>query len=156
MDGKVFTDHIWFEDFSVDEVFQFGAWEMRKEDMVDFACIYDPEPFHVDEVQAVELGWGGLIASGLQLASIWRRLSKDAFPNTRTVISPGWDDLRWLVPVIVGDVLASKSRVAETRLLASRPGEGLIKMSNEVFRVNGEVVMKMTTNWFVLSQYKEI
>jgi acyl dehydratase len=145
----IYPGHVWFEDFNVGDRFTFGAWRMDKQQMLDFATLYDPEPFHVDEQKAIELGWGGLIASGPHIASVWRRLSKDAFPNAETVISPGWDQIRWLNPVFAGDVLTSHSEVAEMRRLGSRPGEGLIKMANDVVRQNGDVVMHNVTNWFV-------
>jgi len=149
MTEGIYRDHHWFEDFAVGQVFTFGAWEMDRAEMLAFAERYDPEPFHVDEAAAEVLGWGGLIASGPLLAAIWRRLSKDAFPDTETVISPGWDEVRWLKPVFAGDVLRSRSEVVETRQLRSRPGEGLIRMSNDVLTQRDEVVMHSITNWFV-------
>ncbi len=145
----LFPDIRWFEDFVVGQQFVFGAWEMTEEAMREFARVYDPEPFHLDDEAARELGWGGLIASGLQLVSIWRRLSKDAFPHCATVISPGWDDIRWLLPVRAGDVLVSQTEVTATRELNSRPGEGLVQLRNMLVRQDGQAVTRLTSNWFV-------
>jgi acyl dehydratase len=139
----------WFEDFTEGQRYVFGAWEMTVESMLDFARVYDPEPFHLDDAQARELGWGGLIASGLQVLAIWRRLSKEGFPNCATVISPGWDDIRWLQPVRAGDVLASHTEITETRRLDSRPCEGLVRLRNALVRQDGEPVARLTSNWFV-------
>ena len=145
----------WFEDFAAGQAYVFGAWEMTVESMLDFARVYDPEPFHLDDAKARELGWGGLIASGLQVLAIWRRLSKEGFPNCATVISPGWDDIRWLQPVRVGDVLASHTEIIETRRLDSRPGEGLVRLRNQLVRQDGEPVARLTSNWFVRCQPAE-
>ena len=101
--ARTYPEVRWFEDFAAGQTYVFGAWEMTVESMLDFARVYDPEPFHLDDAKARELGWGGLIASGLQVLAIWRRLSKEGFPNCATVISPGWDDIRWLQPVRAGD-----------------------------------------------------
>lgn len=150
----VFHEIRWFEDFAVGQRFVFGAWLMTSESMIEFARVYDPEPFHLDEAQARKLGWDGLIASGLQIASIWRRLSKDAFPNAETVISPGWDDICWLQPVRAGDVLASHTEIIETRTLASRPSEGLVKLSNKLVRQDGTPVARLISNWFVRCRTK--
>lgn len=144
-----FPEIRWFDDFEVDQKFVFGAWTMTEESMLEFARVYDPEPFHLDADAARALGWEGLIASGLQLVSIWRRLSKDAFPRCETVISPGWDDIRWLQPVCVGDVLCSQTEVTATRTLNSRPGEGLVKLHNSLVRHDGDPVAQFTANWFV-------
>lgn len=145
----VFPDKLWFEDFRVGELFEYGDWEMRREQMITFATLYDPEPFHLDEAAAVAQGWGGLIASGPQVAAIWRRLSKEAFPNAHTVISPGWDSIRWLKPVFVGDRLFARTEIAEMRALGSRPGEGMIKLQNEMRRQGDELVATLNSTWFI-------
>lgn len=145
----VFPEIRWFEDFAVGQTYVFGAWVMTAESMLEFARVYDPEPFHLDEEAARQLGWDGLIASGLQIASIWRRLSKDAFPNSETVISPGWDDIRWMLPAYVGDVLTSHTEISEVRTLSSRPEEGLVKLRNTLVRQDGKPVATLTSNWFV-------
>lgn len=144
-----YPEKVWFEDFTEGERFAFGAYPLRGEEIVDFARKFDPEPFHLDEAKAVALGWGGLIASGLHMSSILRRLSKDAFPNVQTVISPGWDEVRWLAPGRAGDTLSAISAVIGARPLNSRPGEGALKMQNEISNQDGVLLMTAITNWFV-------
>lgn len=139
----------WFEDFALGQNFVFGAWEMTREDMLGFARVFDPEPFHLDDAAAAALGWGGLIASGLHVVSIFRRLTKDAFPNAETVISPGWDGVRWPNPTRIGDVLRCHSEIVEHRLLSSRPGEGLIKMHCQLKQQDDRLLADLTVNWFV-------
>ncbi len=145
----VYPEKVWFEDFTVGQQFEYGDWEMRRDEMIAFATLYDPEPFHLDEAAAIARGWGGLIASGPQVAAIWRRLSKEAFPNTHTVISPGWDNIRWLKPVFVGDRLSARTEITEARELGSRPGEGMLKLQNQIRRQAGEVVATLNSTWFV-------
>lgn len=144
-----FLDKVYFEDFAEGDEFVFGAYEMNTSEMISFAEAYDPEPFHIDEAAAVAAGWGELIASGPLLGAIWRRLSKDAFPASETVISPGWDEIKWTNPVFAGDVLTSHSRILSMRRLDSRPGEGLIRFANEMRRQNGDTVMTLVSNWFI-------
>ena len=144
-----YPDIVWFEDFSTGQYFEYGFWEMLQDEMIAFATLYDPEPFHLDETAAIEQGWGGLIASGPQVASIWRRLSKEAFPNAQSVISPGWDSIRWLKPVFAGDLLSAKTEISEARVLDSRPGEGLVKLQNDIRRQGDEVVATLNSAWFV-------
>ena len=145
----IYSEHHWFEDFQVGDAFAFGRWVMTREDMLAYASKYDPEPFHIDEEAAKRLGWGGLIASGPQVASICRRLQKDGFPNAEVVISPGWDSMSWYQPVYAGDVLTCRAEVLATRPLDSRPGEGLVKLQNDIVRQDGTTVARIVTNWFV-------
>lgn len=149
MTDGVFPERQYLEDFKVGDRFSYGAWEMTKDQMIAYAEIYDPEPFHLDEQAAIDLGWDGLIASGPQIVGLFRRLSKDAFPKSETVISPGWDEIRWLLPVFAGDVLTCHSEIVESRLLQSRPGEGLMKFFTEMKRQNGDVVSTVLANWFI-------
>ncbi len=139
----------WFEDFQVGEQFTYGHWLMTREQMIAFAELYDPEPFHLDESLAHQQGWGGLIASGMQIGAIWRRLSKEAFPNAATVISPGWDQIRWLKPVYADDLLSVHTEITEARPLDSRPGEGLVKLQNSLLRADDEEVARLSSTWFV-------
>ncbi len=145
----IYPEYRYFEDFVVGERFRYGAWEMREEDMLAYARMYDPEPFHTDPDAAKTLGWAGLVASGPQLVGIFRRLSKDAFPNSETVISPGWDSVRWFRPVHPGDVLTCLSEILECRPLSSRPGEGLMKFHTDMMRGGEEKVSSVVANWFV-------
>jgi acyl dehydratase len=147
--NNTYPEQIWFEDFSVGQRFDYGAWLMTESEMIDFATLYDPEPFHLDEKAAIEQGWGGLIASGPQVASIWRRLSKEAFPNAQSVISPGWENIRWLKPVVAGDCLYARTEIGEMRPLSSRPGEGMIKLQNSLYRKEDDVVATLSSTWFV-------
>lgn len=151
-DGNTYPELVWFEDFAVGQRFNYGAWHMAKSEMIDFAALYDPEPFHLDEAAAIAQGWGGLIASGPQVASIWRRLSKEAFPNAQSVISPGWENIRWMKPVFAGDSLYARTEIAEMRHLESRPGEGMIKLQNSLYRQEEDVVSTLSSTWFVRCQ----
>ena len=144
-----FPGQVWFEDFAVGQRFHYGSWRMERQEMLDFATLYDPEPFHLDEAAAIELGWDGLIASGPQVASIWRRLSKEAFPNAQSVISPGWDKIRWLQPVFAGDSLQAETEIGEARRLSSRPGEGMLVLDNRLLRDGTEPVATLSSTWFV-------
>ncbi len=143
------TDFQWFEDFEVGQIFEYGQWLMKKDDMLAYARMYDPEPFHVDEEEAIKLGWGGLIASGPQVVSICRRLQKDGFPNAKVVISPGWDEIKWFKPVYADDTLSCQTEVLAAKELNSRPGEGALKLMNKLANQKGEVVAQMISNWFI-------
>lgn len=146
---KIHNNHSWYEDFNLDDQFEFGHWVMTREDMLDFANKYDPEPFHTDDDEAIRLGWNGIIASGLQITCICRQMQNSGFPKLEVVISPGWDNIRWFKPVYTDDILTCKATVIEAKPLGSRPGEGLIKMDNQLYFENGDKVAQMITNWFL-------
>jgi len=43
---------LFFEDFPVGEVVDYGSYEVTAEEIVRFAREFDPQPFHVDEKAA--------------------------------------------------------------------------------------------------------
>lgn len=144
-----FKDHVYFEDFAMGDYFAYGAYEMRRDEMLAFAEQFDPEPFHLDADAAKAMGWPDLIASGPHVCAVWRRLSKDAFAATKAFVSPGWGEVRWLMPVPVGYVLSVRSEVTAARALKSRPNLGFIQFSNEMRNQYDEVTTTLVTNWFV-------
>jgi acyl dehydratase len=38
-----------FEDFTVGRQMEFGAYRVKREDILRFAAEFDPQPFHLDE-----------------------------------------------------------------------------------------------------------
>jgi acyl dehydratase len=139
----------YFEDFRPGDSFAYGDEPVTRESIMEFARAYDPEPFHLDEARARESIFGGLIASGLHVAALWRRMNVAAFPDIANEGSPGWDEVRWLAPVRPGDRLTVNSRVLETRLLKSRPGIGLVRFFHSITDQEGAARMSITANLFV-------
>ena len=91
-------DKAYFEDFEVGETFEYGAEAVSREEIIDFGTQYDPEPYHVDEEKAKDSIFGGLIASGLHVASLWRRMYQKQFAHIPSEGSPGRDEIRWKAP----------------------------------------------------------
>ncbi|HJM94294.1 MAG TPA: MaoC/PaaZ C-terminal domain-containing protein [Alphaproteobacteria bacterium] len=150
-----FMDLVHFEDFVMGERYVYGAYEMKLAEMIAFAEQFDPEPFHLDADAAKNLGWPDLIASGPQVCAAWRRMSKDAFIAADAFVSPGWDNIRWLKPVVVGHILSVQSEVAVLRPLKSRPNLGYVEFNNEIRNQHGELTTTLTTKWMVYRRNTE-
>lgn len=137
---------IYFEDIKVGAKTISQSRSVTKEEIIDFATKYDPQPFHIDEEAARKSIYGGLIASGWHTAAIMMRLLVDNMGNQRAGLgSPGLDDLRWLLPVRPGDELRFESVVIETRRSQSRPGMGVIRSEVKLYNQNNEVVLSFNS-----------
>ncbi len=100
-----------FEDFVPGEVTTFGAYEVTKDEVIDFASQFDPQPFHLDEEAGRASMLGGLAASGWHSCAILMRMMFDGFMNGSTSIgSPGIDEVRWLKPVFPATCCRSAAR----------------------------------------------
>jgi acyl dehydratase len=137
-------DLMYWEDFHVDQVREFGAITVEREAIVRFAAEFDPQPFHLDETAAARTPYGGLIASGCHTAAMAMRMMCDAYLlRSASLGSPGLESVKWLLPVRPGDTLSMRLSVLEKRALESKPGIGLVKSRHEVLNQHGEVVMRM-------------
>jgi acyl dehydratase len=134
----------YWEDFVQGRVLALGTVVVDKDEVIEFATRYDPQPFHVDEAAADASMFGGLIASGWHTCAMVMRLTCDSYLlQAASLGSPGVDSVRWLKPVRPGDTLRAQMIVGETRPSASKPDRGTIKSHWEVFNQQGELVMTM-------------
>lgn len=133
-----------WEDFKVGEVEQIGGKKVERDEVIDFARQFDPQPFHVDEAAAKQSMYGGLIASGWHTCSMVMRMMCDAYLlQSASVGSPGIDNLKWLKPVRPGDTIRARRTTLESRTSKSRPEIGIVRNLWEVFNQDGELVMTM-------------
>ena len=134
----------YWEDFKVGEVEQIGGKQVDRDELVEFARQFDPQPFHVDEAAAKQSIYGGLIASGWHTCALVMRMMCDAYlSQSASVGSPGIDNLKWLKPVRPGDTISARRTTLETRASKSKPDIGIVNNLWEVFNQNGELVMSM-------------
>lgn len=135
---------IHWEDFHVGDVREFGAMTVRREDIIDFARRFDPQPFHLDDAGGRATPYGGLIASGWHTCALAMRMMCDEYLlDAASLGSPGLDSVRWTAPVRPGDTLRMRLTVLGTRAMRSRPDAGLVDTRWELFNQRGELVLDM-------------
>jgi acyl dehydratase len=112
--------------------------------IIAFAKEYDPQPFHIDPVAAASTSFGGLIASGWQVAALGMRQFVDARPfGSSPIVGLGVNDLRWLKPVRPGDILETRGEIVEVKPSRSKPDRGVVHSAIKVFNQAGEMVMSV-------------
>jgi acyl dehydratase len=107
--------------------------------------------FHTDPGAAAKTEYGGLIASGWHTAALMMRMYSDYYlPKPSTLVSPGVDELRWLLPVRPGDELSLRVTVLEARPSRTKPDRGIVRSAVKVLNQRGEAVMRVTAANFFL------
>jgi len=71
------SDILHFEDFHVGQTLAFGHYEVTKEEIIEFASQFDPQPHHLDEEAGKKTILGGLSASGWHICSMAMRMMVD-------------------------------------------------------------------------------
>lgn len=134
----------YFEDFRVGEKFHTKEKTLSTEEIIEFAELYDPQPFHIDESAAADSPYGGVIASGFHTIGTSFRLFIDTgVIGTTGMGSPGMDSIRWVKPVRPGDTLRVEAEVIETRASRSEPGRGIVLMDFRTFNQENDLVLSM-------------
>ena len=142
---------IFYEDIEPGHTDTFGNYKVSKEEIIDFATKYDPQPFHLNEEFAKHSVFGGLCASGWHTCSMMMRMMVDRMMETGLagLGSPGLDKVAWKKPVFPDDTLSVQSTITEKRESKSRPNIGLVKSSHEIINQKGEVVAEVHSNIMV-------
>jgi acyl dehydratase len=128
------------------------TYEVTREEVIEFASKYDPQPFHLDDDAAAKTHFGRLSASGWHTGAMVMRMMVEGWSTqepTASLGSPGVDELRWKKPVYPGDTLRVESELISKRRMNSRREMGLTKTRQTVYNQNGEIVMTMVSNGLV-------
>ena len=143
---------IFFEDIAVGDEEKYGSYHVTREEIIEFAGKYDPQPFHLDDEIAKMSVFGKLCASGWHTCSMVMRMLVDHMMDVgfAGMGSPGIDNLRWRKPVFPGDTLSVHTTITAKKDMPSRPNMGIVQAHYKIFNHLGETVMTMDTNVMVL------
>ena len=134
----------YYEDYTRGEVVRAPGLLLTEAAIVDWALTYDPQYLHLDKPAAERSVYGGLIASGWQVASVsFRLLVQAGLLGAASLGAPGVDELRWLLPVRPGDTIYPEAEVVDRRVSASKPDRGLVTIAYRVANQKGESVLTM-------------
>jgi acyl dehydratase len=138
---------IYFEDLPIGEETVFGSYDVTREEVIEFATKYDPQPFHLSDEAAAKTHFGRIAASG------WHTTAMTMAVIARAVVaeeqaglgSPGIDELRWLKPVYPGDRITVRGTILDKTPSRSKPDIGSFRTQTTVTNQDGVDVMRFTS-----------
>ena len=118
-----------------------------KQQMLDFAALYDNIPLHTDEEYASKTHFGKLIAPGvMSFMVVWAKyLEVDIFGEE--FIAGKSTKIEWHKPVFADDVLTGKAVV--TNLIDRNEKNGLVELTVYAHNQYGELVLTDITEVIV-------
>jgi acyl dehydratase len=136
---------MYFEDIEPGAVQRFGNYAVNRDEVIDFASKYDPQPFHLSDEAAAQTHFGRLSASGWHTCAMTMAMLVENLKERRQagLGSPGLDEIRWLKPVYPGDTLSVETQIVDKKRSGSRPEMGSFRSNVKVFNQDGVVVMTM-------------
>lgn len=135
---------IHFEDFEAGQVWDLGAETVSRNEIIEFASKFDPQPFHLDEAAAKATHFGGLVASGWHTAATFMGLfARNMLSNTDSLGSPGMKSLRWRKALRPGDTVRGRIEIKTKKQSASKPWMGFVDIDYYLTNQHGEDILYM-------------
>ena len=134
------SDGRYYEDLVIGEVRESSERAVTTEEMLEFARRYDPQYFHADPEAAKESRFGGLIASGIHTAALWRQLDHEISGDIHWICGIAWEEVRWPHPVRGGDRLRARATCLARRPSGRDASRGVVEYRYELVNSRGETV----------------
>ena len=131
-----------FEDFTLGDVYEHRPGRTISEaDNTWFTLLtMNQHPLHFDAAYAAKSEFGRPVVNSCLTLSIVVGMSV-ADVSHRAVANLGWNDIRLVAPVFVGDTIYAESEVLAKRESASRPTQGLVTVRTTGNKADGTVFM---------------
>jgi acyl dehydratase len=139
---------LYFEDLEIGKETDFGRYEVTREEVLEFARKYDPQPFHLSDEAAAKTHFGRLAASGWHTCAMVMAVTVEHLMSGEPQAglgSPGIDELRWLKPVYPGDTLHVRGRIVDKTPSRSKPDLGSFRSQTVVTNQDDVPVLTFTS-----------
>lgn len=116
-----------YEDFVPGEVVEHrpGRTITMTDNVWSSLLCLNQHPLHIDAAYAEQTQFGKILVSSLVTFGIVNGMTVGTI-SAKCVANLGWDKVRLMAPVFVGDTLYAQTRIVSRRESATRPGQGVV------------------------------
>ncbi len=140
---------LYLDDLHIGDRFVSREYEMTLEQIQQFAELYDPQPFHLDEQKAVQHPiFQGLAASGWHTSAVVMRLWTECFPIAGGLLGTE-SNLRWPRPTRVGDKIHVEVEITAITPSKSKNDRGIVSYVKQALNQHGDVLLLSDTKILV-------
>ena len=132
----------YFEDFAVGEIYEHRPGRTISEaDNTWFTLLtMNQHPLHFDFAYAAKSEFGRPLVNSCLTLSIVVGMSVSDI-SQKAIGNLGWNDIRLIAPVFVGDTIYAESEVISKRESAKRPTQGIVTVKTTGKKADGTVFM---------------
>jgi acyl dehydratase len=141
--------YLYFEDLEVGDSSSAGPYLVSKDEIIQFAKQYDPNPRHIDEEAAARSIFGGLSASSAHTFAIFVLLTTKLQPQFHILGAMGYDELRLPNAVRPSDELDLEIKVLEKRESKSKSDRGILRRRIILRNQRRETVLECIANLLI-------
>jgi len=141
---------LYYEDFKVEDIFRHSPGRTITEtDSVWQSLIsMNQHPLHIDKVYAENTEFKKLLVSSSITLSIVSSLTVSTI-SAKAIANLGWDKVKLIRPVFVGDTLYAESKILSKRKSKSRKNQGIVTVQTTGKNQNGIVVITFERSFLV-------
>jgi acyl dehydratase len=130
-----------FEDLVIGERRKSTERTVTQDEIVEFARQYDPQWFHSDVEAAKKSHFGEVVASGIHVLALWRKMDHEINGDIDFVCGVGFDTLRLRSALRSGETVYVTSEVIDLAPSTSGKHRGTAITRYEMIKLTGEVVV---------------
>lgn len=141
---------LYYEDFQVGSTIEhYPGRTITEADNIWMSLLsMNTHPLHIDAVYGEQTEWGKNLVSSLVTLSIVGGLALRS-TSARGIANLGWEDIKLIAPVFVGDTVYAESSILDKRESRSRPGQGIVKVCTTGNKSDGTQFMSFTRSFLV-------
>ena len=145
----------YFEEINIGQVWKSTEYLVTRDEIIEFAERWDPQPFHLDDEAAAQSIFGTLIASAPHTIAIQSYLVEKLDGRVAMLAGLGMSRLELPHPVRPNDRLHLERRVLEKRLSQTRPNAGIITFEHLLQNQDDRIVLETRHNIMVSCRPKQ-
>jgi len=132
------------------------ARSLSQQEIIEFAQAFDPQPYHLDTAAGDASIFGGLCASGWQVAALATQLVTEALTaeGVRPVMLTGVPSLTWRKPTFVDQSISTAIRLGDRKSGSMVPGCDSQTAEISVFGPDESLVAEITAIFAVESGHE--
>jgi itaconyl-CoA hydratase len=131
-----------YEDFVPGDVFEHrpGRTITEVDNIWQSLLCMNTHPLHIDAVYASKTRWKKPLVSSLVTLAIVGGISLNS-TSARGIANLGWDKIRLVAPVFVGDTIYAESKVLKKRLSKAHRHTGIVSVETKGIKADGTVFL---------------
>jgi len=144
------TYGLYFEDFVIGSTVEHrpGRTITENDNIWQSLLCMNPHPLHFDSEYGAKTEFGRTLVSSTITFSIVAGMSVHS-TSAKAIANLGWDKVRLVAPVFVGDTLYAESEVLRKRLSQKRPTQGIVTCKTTGLKADGTVFLTYRRSFLV-------
>ncbi len=133
---------LYYEDFIINDVFEHrpGRTITEADNIWQSLLCMNNHPLHIDAIYAAKTEFRQNLVSSLVTFAIVNGMTV-ATISAKAIANLGWDKVKLINPVYIGDTLYAESKILTKRLSASRNQQGIVTVGTHGMKGDGTLVI---------------